>query len=78
MTLDAISKRLPPGWTAERWSGLVVISAAFDSITIDFVHREFRYGTVVTGSPANTAKYTGRGWRERLLDDAVVALRGAP
>lgn len=44
--------------------------------TVDFRRRVFRGGLTVTGRAAVeiTAFYTGRGWRQRLVDDAMAWL----
>lgn len=44
-------------------------------VTVDFRERGFRYGqTSLPGPMDSDKKYVGRGWRERLINDARVAL----
>lgn len=67
---------LPEGWTSEDRGDELIIDAADGrgSVTIRWDLRSFCLGVGFAG-PATTAKYTGRGWKERLLADAVAKLQ---
>lgn len=70
--------KLPDGWTSEHYvgCGTSITWPAHGGVTIDWERRGFRSGYSVTGALTSTAKYTGRGWKQRLVDDAVAWLRG--
>lgn len=78
--LALVIERLPPGWTADHYTpgkpgGRVVVTAGgFGSVTIDFMTRGYIIG--IRGFVPHGRRYTGHGWREKLVDDAVAALRG--
>lgn len=79
--LALVAARLPEGWTVEyydpsRPSAVVILTGArrLGYVTIDFERRGFRIGASISGPPAKRGMYTGHGWRERLVDDAVAAL----
>lgn len=76
---------LPEGWTSEayRHDCTVIHRKPYGLVTIDWTKRGFRSGVSSTGRLTSTAKYMGRGWRQRLVADAVQSLRdiwkdGAP
>lgn len=46
-------------------------------VTVDWLTRTYRLGLSTSGRPSNTKTYTGRGYRQTLVDDAVAALRAA-
>lgn len=83
MTLDVLDGvRLPEGWTARRMGrseGYAEIVAPMGHascfVTVDFANRGFRGGGSTTGRMASTLVYTGRGWRQRLIQDAIAWLR---
>lgn len=83
MTLDVLDGvRMPEGWTARRMGrneGYAEITAPIEHtsyyVTVDFAARAFRGGLSTHGPSASTLVYTGRGWRQRLIQDAVVWLR---
>lgn len=44
-------------------------------VTVDFKARGFRYGQAFLPGPLDSEKeYVGKGWRERLINDARRAL----
>lgn len=49
------------------------ISRSLNKATVDFKRRVFRSGWV--GRCCSTTKYTGRGWRDRIVADAVAWLK---
>ena len=67
---------LPNGWTSEDLgaSQLLLRCADGGMVTLDFERRLFRAGYSTAGPPTSTAKYTGRGWQQRLLADAIAQL----
>jgi hypothetical protein len=80
VTLAAIEKRIPHGWLVE-WTTpsqgkRLLVESARGFVTIDLDRRGFRLGIVDRVEP-NPTKYAGRGWIDRLVDDAVAALRAA-
>lgn len=75
---DLVRLRLPDGWRCETIAGrrgIVVVTCRFGSVTINMERREFCFGFNVLGRPRNPLSYDGRGWRDRLIDDAVASLR---
>lgn len=78
---------IPEGWTLEaleRQPDHALLSTPSPGrymVTIDFRLRGFRSGYSTTGMLVGEAwnqkrkKYNGRGWKQQLVDDAVVALR---
>lgn len=83
--LDAI---VPGGWG---WSklgdfleiftpGIVVRQCSIGLVrfvTIDLSRRCYRAGMTRAGIPQHQTTYAGRGWRRRLVEDAVAWLRAA-
>ena len=72
-----VNPTLPDGWTSEEWNRCLVITAPDrgGSVTLDFEKRGFRAGVVVHGRLTSQMTYAGRGWMQRLLDDAVLWLQ---
>ncbi len=70
---------IPEGWTLE-----VLKPAALDQVliqspdhlmvTVDFDRRGFRSGLVMNGRMTSKKTYTGRGWKQTLVNDAVQHL----
>lgn len=51
------------------------------AVTVDYMTRLWSLGLLfrvyqASRRPCNDQRYTGRGWRERIEDDAIKALRG--
>jgi len=79
--------RVPEGWTLEalpRDPDHVLLSTPPPGsyvVTIDFRLRGFRTGYCTTGLLVGEAwntkrkKYGGRGWQQKIVDDAVIHLR---
>jgi len=78
---------IPDGWTLEplpRQPDYALLSTTEPRrymATIDFDHRGFRSGYSTTGRYVGEEwnkprkKYTGRGWKQQLVDDAVAHLQ---
>ncbi len=68
---------LPDGWTYEDIGSerILIENPQRGMVTVDFDRRLFRSGYSTRGPGQTTTKYTGRGWRERLLADAIVWLQ---
>lgn len=68
---------LPDEWSAE-WSDIyngIIITAATDGyVTVNEQLRNFGLGICLVKSPGD---YHGRGWKQRLYEDAVNALQDA-
>ena len=72
---------LPPGWTAEdedecNGDRVLIRDTRGLMMTVDFVVRGFALGSVIVVSAGSG--YEGRGWPQRLVADAVKALRAVP
>jgi len=70
----AFSISLPDGWTSEPCYGRdaeVITSPSHVFVTVDWSNRGFRSGITTIGTLMGAKKYTGRGWRQQLVDDAV-------
>lgn len=68
---------LPEGWTVEDYCGSVVVTRpSMGSASLNFERRE-AYGWYVSRHhrTLTSTKYTGRGWAERLIADAVKWLQ---
>jgi len=70
---------IPEGWTSEQLgTDTLVISTSppmSGSVTVDFARRGFRSGCyTTTGRFVTDTLYQGRGWRQRLVADAVKYL----
>lgn len=67
--------KVPPGWTLETLDsgGSLLFSPEPERYmaTIDWAGRGIRTGLSRHGKFISRAEYGGRGWRQRLLDDAV-------
>lgn len=76
--------QLPDGWTSRKLTHngcdfieIVAPSGQFScSTTVDLERRAFRVGYSFTGPFVTKKIYGGRGWRERLVADAVAHLHG--
>lgn len=81
------SLRIPEGWTLEelpREPDHVLLSTPSPGrymVTIDFRQRGYRNGYSTTGRLVGDAwnkkrkAYGGRGWRQAIVDDAIVHLQ---
>lgn len=72
---------LPEGWKSEQMpysrNILVIDSPRGEGfVSVDFDTRGFRGGMSMSGPLMRHGVYSGRGWRQRLVDDAVEWLRG--
>jgi len=79
--------RIPEGWTIEpmeRQPDHMLISTPLPGrymATIDFRARGFRMGCNTTGRLVGeewnkrAKKYGGRGWRQQVVDDAIIRLQ---
>lgn len=67
---------LPKGWKQkEMVDGTLVVSHPDGGgVTINYTRRGFALGYGTWVKPNHDSGYTGRGWRERLLNDAITAL----
>lgn len=85
------SLRVPDGWildlVSKSWPHLVLLTAPppLGMVTIDFRQRGFRGGCTVSGHfvgekvtrrGITRPAYGGRGWRQKIVDDAVAWLEG--
>lgn len=79
MTLlhEIFEKVVPQQWNLELIYGdyLLVTSPGRWMVTVDFDKRGFRAGHSVSARMTSTKKYEGRGWREKLVGDAVAWLQ---
>lgn len=67
---------VPEGWsTSARPYEAFITSSSGYSATLNWVQRTIRPGATSFGKPINQTEYKGRGWQQRLVDDAVVWLR---
>lgn len=71
---------LPDGWTSEDLGGsFLLIDTPRNryrcSVTVDFTARGWRAGWSKTGRLDSRDTYIGRGWRDRLIADAVEYLQ---
>lgn len=81
------SLRIPEGWALEelpREPDHVLLSTPSPGrymVTIDFSRRGFRNGYSTTGRLVGDernkerTKYGGRGWRQKIVDDAIAHLQ---
>lgn len=86
LNLGAAGVVLPEGWTLEmlpRQPDYALLSAPSGRymVTLDFRKRGFRSGYSTTGLLVGEAwnkkrkMYGGRGWRQKIVDDAVASLQ---
>lgn len=82
--------KIPYGWRLEPYAPpdldvlVLVTHGPRYATTIDFRDRCFRSGFSTSGPPVGEAwsaiggwrRYDGRGWRQKIVDDAVAHLRG--
>jgi hypothetical protein len=71
---------LPRDWERTELKTVVVLTWRRTdgpvSVTVDETKRAFELGHgVYVPPPWPKAKYTGRGWKDRLYDDAIAALK---
>lgn len=81
--MKAAKVSLPEGWTSEsvyddRYLLLCSAPPKGYMATIDWGDRCIRLGFVTCGPVISEKKYTGRGWKDVLVGDAVECLRGIP
>lgn len=73
-------KLFPQGWTYEPIQPknffLLIRSPDGLMVTVDFFKRGFRSGYVTTGRMTSTSKYTGRGWKNKLVTAGIKWLDG--
>lgn len=75
-----VAAHIPIGWTVDHYTPgkpgdhLVVRAGHLGYVTLDFKRRGFRLGVSISGPTVGDATYTGAGWRDRLVADAVTAL----
>jgi hypothetical protein len=74
---------LPEGWTSEsvyesRYLLLQSPSPKRYMATIDWEKRCIRLGFTTRGTTISEKKYTGRGWKGALVQDAIECLRAIP
>lgn len=77
MSASAVQSRVPDGWSVEsRRPNELTILAPHGGVTLDIGGRFYQLGFGIRPPrPYSMAqKYTGRGWRDRLVADAVKAL----
>lgn len=73
----------PAAWTREDLSQEKKVFAVYTEpryggmVTIDYTARVFRLGMSQFGPVNSTKKYTGRGWRAQLEQDATAYLNEA-
>lgn len=75
---DAFAPDVPEGWTWEYQYNnryLVLSWPKYGYVTMDMERRGFRGGMVWTGPLNSTDRYSGRGWKQHLTEDAVAWLR---
>jgi hypothetical protein len=71
---EPLLKDLPEGWTSEPyWKGEVVLLEKKDQgfVSINTERRVFAIGK---GQPVGAGTYCGRGWKQKILSDAMAAL----
>jgi hypothetical protein len=72
-----VKKQLPQGWSLEECAGeIILLTETRRAVTIDGDGRFFQlgFGTHPPRPREMAAKYAGRGWATRLIDDAIRAL----
>ena len=78
MWLEHVQQLIPPGYTAENRGSdhvIVIHCSTIGGVTIDFQRRAYALGYGFSAARAvNATKYTGRGWSQRVVRDAVRAL----
>lgn len=72
--------KLPKGWTEEPFGSdayktrfLSLVKSGRGAITVDFELRTARFGWATTGDKVVKDYYTGRGWKQKLVDAAISA-----
>lgn len=71
--------KVPEAWRAEelREGDYLLISGLDGMVTVDFRHRSYRGGYSTTGPVIAGGTLTGRGWKQKLVDQAVQWLTEA-
>lgn len=74
---EMITAAVPEGWRLAPWSGSCweLSAGRVGAVTIDYTTRSFRPGLSIRPSLDRETRYGGRGWRARLLEDAIAHLR---
>ena len=70
--------KLPDGFSIEidgHGVGFDLVRSKLGYTTIDWRERCFRAGITSVGQRLNSREYKGTGWRQLLVDDAVMWLR---
>lgn len=73
---------VPAGWTREELTHPTEFTLFTEPlygghVTVDYKARVFRLGIVRSGRVNSTGTYVGRGWREKLEQDACAHLHQA-
>ena len=76
---ETLAALLPEGWTIEDLprsrTSVVAGAGGFVSISWNVRRFELGYHCHVSGRPYPPYEYSGRGWQDRLLADAIAALK---
>ena len=65
--------KLPDGWMMYPWCEVWVLTRGDGCVSVDFKKRSFAPGNASVYTDESD-KYTGRGWKQRLVDDAIKYL----
>lgn len=66
---------IPIGWGWVRTGDFLEITApGVGFVTVDLARRCYRAGLMKVGDPQHQGTYTARGWRRRLVEDAIAWL----
>ena len=73
---------IPAAWKREELSDVPAVAVYTEPryggmVTVDYKARVFRLGLMRQGRVNSTKQYGGRGWRERLEQDATAYLHSA-
>lgn len=74
---EVLAHHVPAGWGVERLDQEVILLRAPASggmVTVDLARRGYRLGCVMHGTFATDTVYVGRGWAQRLVQDAAAAI----
>lgn len=81
-----LNVKLPEGWTSEYSQGVFMFtnSPTNGAVTVNFDRRWWNLGwgysitsRRIPGCASEGIKYCGRGWQQKLVDDAMAALLAA-